>query len=376
MSRLPTGFHNHPRSRGVVAVALLLLLCHVPPTTQAASFDCKKARSTVEKLICSDAALSRLDDDLARAYRGSLKDAPGKETLRSQQMEWLTKTRDACKDRECLVKAYYDRIVQLDQATWARGRPAPRTRAGRYELATYIPTGIRTDKSPVYPENMELCKAYEANLNSFPEIKEPFACERPINPKFKDFSRPKWKLLDPSKHVELLVEIERVKYRRYTRPYPFDEAGYRKGIQEHIRQGRIRLKLAELDVVPSPTLVNSGPDGIPEKVLRVEVGDPKCDAPEEKTRSFPPVREYFIVNDGLTKVEEFAPLDRRMELFLYKGKVYFDAFYVTRAVDADSPEFDAPGKRQPVLSRDRYEIYLSRSRSNQVVPICRYRFID
>jgi len=361
---------------GAMVAASLLLLWVVFPTTQAASFDCKKASTQVEKLICADAMLSKLDDDLARAYRGVLKGAPDQQTLHRQQKEWLTRTRDTCKDRECLVKAYYDRIVQLDQETWARGRPAPRTRAGRYELATYIPTGIRTDKSPVYSENLELCRAYEANLNSFPEIKEPFACERPINPKLKDFSRPKWKVLDPSKHVELLVEIERVKHRRYTRPYPFDEAGYRKGIQENIRQGHIRLKLAELDITPSPDSATSKPDGVPEKVLRIERGDPKCDPADDTWRRFPPVREYYIVNDDLTKVEEFSTLAQTMDVFLYKGHVYFDGFVATRAVDADSPDFDAPGKRQPVLARDRYEVYVREPYQKGATLACRYRFVE
>lgn len=241
--------------------------------------------------------------------------------------------------------------------------------AGRYELAKYIPTGIHVDKSPVYPENMELCKAYEANLNSFPEIKEPFACERPINPKLADFSKPKWKELDAGKHVDLLVEIERVKYRQFTRPYPFDESGYRKGIQENVRQGRIRLKLAELDIVPSPTLANLGPDGIPEKVLRIERGDPKCDPADDKWRRSPPVIDYVIVNDDLTKLEEFASQSRTMDLFLFKGKAYFDVFYTTDGVDS-VPGIDGPGKWH------RYEIYVDKPSSNQIVPICRYLYIE
>lgn len=241
--------------------------------------------------------------------------------------------------------------------------------AGHYELTKYIPTGIHVDKSPVYAENMELCKAYEANLNSFPEVKEPFACERPINPKFTDFSKPKWKELDVGKHAELLIEIERVKYRQYTRPYPFDELGIRKGILKGIELGYIRLKLAELDIVPSPSLDNRGPDGILEKILRVERGDTKCNLANEKTRRIPPAIEYFIVNDDLTRIEEFAPLRLTMDILLYKKKAYFDVFYDTHGVSA-VPGIDGPGKHY------RYEIYLNEPRSNQVVPICRYRYID
>lgn len=246
--------------------------------------------------------------------------------------------------------------------------------AGRYELAKYIPTGIHVDKSPVYPENMELCKAYEANLNSFPEVKEPFACERPINPKLTDFGKPKWKELDASKHIGLLLEIARLRNRN--QPQPFDEAGYRKGIQENVRQGRIRLKLSDLDIVPAPSSADRKPDGIPEKVLRVERGEIKCNPADGGVRRAPPKREYFIVNHDLTEVSEFDTVGSGMDVFLYKGHVYFDEFYATRAVDADSPDFDDPTKRQPVLSRDRYEIYVSVPRRKGASPACRYRYVE
>ena len=246
--------------------------------------------------------------------------------------------------------------------------------AGRYELAKYIPTGVHTDKSPVYQQNLELCKAYEANLNSFPKVTEPFACERPLNPKLRDFSKPKWKPLDAREHVKLLVEIAR--FRNRHQPQGFGEPAYRRGILEGIRLGQIRLKVAELDITPSPSSANRGPDGVPEKVLRIERGDPKCTPADEKTRRFPPVIDYVIVNDDLTKFEEFAPLRRTMDAFLYKGEVYFDVFYTTRAVDADSPDFDDPSRRQPVLEHNRYEIYVNEPRSNQVVSICRYRYVD
>ncbi|MHB1140885.1 MAG: hypothetical protein ACYC1T_03890 [Sulfuricaulis sp.] len=239
--------------------------------------------------------------------------------------------------------------------------------AGYYELAKYIPTGVRTDKSPVYPKNMELCKAYEANLNSFSEVKEPFACERPINQKFADFSKPKWKEIDPKHHLELLLEIERIKYRSYTRPYPFDGVGYRKGIQENVRLGLIRLKLAELDIVPSPESATHMPDGIPEKVLRIERGDPKCDPSDDKWRRSPPVREYFIVNDDLTKVEEFRAAAKTWDVFLYKGKVYFDAFYNTYGVDSVSG-IDGPGRNH------RYEVYVTEPYRKGTARICRYLY--
>jgi uncharacterized protein YecT (DUF1311 family) len=59
-------------TRLFAALAGLLLLLLAAPAT-AASFDCAKARTKVEKLICKDPQLSRQDEDLAKAYGEALK---------------------------------------------------------------------------------------------------------------------------------------------------------------------------------------------------------------------------------------------------------------------------------------------------------------
>jgi hypothetical protein len=53
--------------RASVCVLLGVLLCHVP-AADAASFDCERARSRLNRLICSDADLSRLDELVWNAY--------------------------------------------------------------------------------------------------------------------------------------------------------------------------------------------------------------------------------------------------------------------------------------------------------------------
>ena len=59
-------------TRLVAALVGLLLLLTAAPAA-AASFDCAKARTKVEKLICKDPKLSRQDEDLAKAYGEALK---------------------------------------------------------------------------------------------------------------------------------------------------------------------------------------------------------------------------------------------------------------------------------------------------------------
>ncbi|MBO9557505.1 MAG: hypothetical protein J7515_02830 [Caulobacter sp.] len=61
----------------IAALAGLLLLAVAAPAN-AASFDCAKAKSKVEKLICKDPQLSRQDEDLAKTYGEALKLWDGK----------------------------------------------------------------------------------------------------------------------------------------------------------------------------------------------------------------------------------------------------------------------------------------------------------
>jgi uncharacterized protein len=93
---------------------IFLLLTWSAPAT-AASFDCAKAQSSVEKAICADAEVSALDEHLARYYataRSTLGRAA--DCMRSDQLQWLRAVRNACTDAACLKKAYLERLGELD----------------------------------------------------------------------------------------------------------------------------------------------------------------------------------------------------------------------------------------------------------------------
>jgi uncharacterized protein YecT (DUF1311 family) len=84
----------------------------------AASFDCGVAGTPIEKAICSDVALARLDRDVAEAYLRALSlatdDAP-KEALKSEQRAWLSQRDAACPNAavDCLGGVYKDRLAKL-----------------------------------------------------------------------------------------------------------------------------------------------------------------------------------------------------------------------------------------------------------------------
>lgn len=63
---------------GMFCSFLLIVVFVVSSVVFATSFDCEKARSEVEKLICGDEELSRLDDSLNKAYQKALKRSDNK----------------------------------------------------------------------------------------------------------------------------------------------------------------------------------------------------------------------------------------------------------------------------------------------------------
>lgn len=79
----------------------------------AASFDCGKAQTKVEHLICDNPGLSALDDGLASRYKAALQNKTEVEDVRHAQKHWL-KERNKCEDVSCLDALYLRRINDLD----------------------------------------------------------------------------------------------------------------------------------------------------------------------------------------------------------------------------------------------------------------------
>ena len=90
-----------------------MLMCLVlTPWARAATFDCDKASTSVEKVICSDTRLTNLDDQLGRQYKDVLAASSNGGALKAEQKAWLS-SRNQCKDSDCIMKAYDDRIRVL-----------------------------------------------------------------------------------------------------------------------------------------------------------------------------------------------------------------------------------------------------------------------
>ncbi len=100
--------------RGLVFAAISVLDC--ASAARAASFDCAKAASRIERLICGDVDLDSFDSQLEGAYAGALDRSAHPDRLKGEQRAWL-KARDACADVKCLSATYQKRITDLSQVS-------------------------------------------------------------------------------------------------------------------------------------------------------------------------------------------------------------------------------------------------------------------
>ena len=89
------------------------------------TFDCAKARSVPEKLICSDAELARLDRELGRVYARAKNAAADDAAFRRQNSEEWRRREATCRDRECLLRWYANRHDQLINSMQEQGPAAP-----------------------------------------------------------------------------------------------------------------------------------------------------------------------------------------------------------------------------------------------------------
>jgi len=142
------------------------LVCLAAPTaTWAASFDCAKAGTPTEKAICKDPAISRLDDQVAAAFKtaqGLWPTGNWPAFIRSEQRWWLKDRDRICKaDVPCLKEDYERRLTFLTHPSlkWM----------GRYVAGRCPDDGVYLDVTPSYPDagigvELYLCPDPKGNM--------------------------------------------------------------------------------------------------------------------------------------------------------------------------------------------------------------------
>jgi len=127
----------------------LLMACLIPTITSAASFDCDKAHSPLEKAVCADPALSTLDSSIATSYNSAMQrlSPDGQILLRDGQRQWLNFVRDLCFVPQsaseigfCLTRRYTDRLKDLSTAAVTIG-PYLFSRSDYFSATTHDKAG-------------------------------------------------------------------------------------------------------------------------------------------------------------------------------------------------------------------------------------------
>lgn len=134
-------FQTHP----LLLTATILTL--MPIIGVAASFDCTKAVSRTERMICTNASLSELDDKLAETFSLELEREAFITSLRASQRNWLNQ-RNSCQDIACIRLRYEQRIAQLscDPQSRMAGSASGVSQCSYFTLRILEPALIRLEE--------------------------------------------------------------------------------------------------------------------------------------------------------------------------------------------------------------------------------------
>jgi uncharacterized protein len=99
----------------IVRPILVAALMSTYLPAQATSFDCNRGHSLTEKMICTDPALSKLDDALGQLYwKARRRVANRRAFLNDSDSKWAWREAN-CRDAACLSAWYATRIDELER---------------------------------------------------------------------------------------------------------------------------------------------------------------------------------------------------------------------------------------------------------------------
>ncbi len=99
-------------AQSVGLIFTLILLIFVSQSAFAASFDCSKATTRVEKLICENPSLAQQDTELGQLYKAVFEQSRLPGNIKNAQRQWL-KERNRCSSVDCLTDQYQQRQASL-----------------------------------------------------------------------------------------------------------------------------------------------------------------------------------------------------------------------------------------------------------------------
>ncbi len=236
-----SGMKKPKKRKRLKTMGLLLAALNLIPAAEvrAASFNCSKATTKIEQMICADPELSRLDEEMAEAYKAALQDEVPAEDIRRAQKRWL-KERNRCADVVCLKKTYKGRLQKLESTgavTGSDGTPTPGSASGQKPLYGHCvdvqnPHNCGKQSGKGYA----VCEDYLRYLNTLDKLP---VCEVVVPP---GFQRPAWEELEVMQHLDWAYQAETFSHlgtdEDFRKEYP-DETTFIKKILEEMRNDKI-----------------------------------------------------------------------------------------------------------------------------------------
>ena len=332
-------------NRQPVSVLAFLILWGLWSTALGVSFDCSKAGTEVERRICAAPALSKLDSDVAAAYRAALSgagDAERTRAIRAAQVGWV-KSRNACSDDLCIEVMYRTRLASLAPATASAER---HSEFGRFLLT--------------YGVGRKVCEAYLVRLNRTEYQGHPPQCDRPESNAAPGFAGLQREQLTLGQLRQMWGPVYSFIYSGVPSPRPQDSGRPLEGDAKNWPAFRyVKPVDIDNDGTPDPVIVwrsgacaQSGPvqqwhywESIP--IVLNSSGD----GPDvERTRNFfgHPLGSYRLPSGKA--LNGFRPISKRIGIFEYEGQFYFDAFFDVWG------DFRGSRRNDPSLAREDPEI--------------------
>lgn len=187
-----------PTHRAALLIPLVLGCAALP--ARAASFDCARAATWTEQVLCGDATLGALDEHLAAAYasaQGAAQaDTAVSERLASEQKAWLAE-RDGCQLIPCLQRVYERRIAELTGTLPASQRDPLKQQAiqesAPHVSITAVYPVLSGDGAAIASANQEIRALVEEVVDSFRGRLGEYTEAEP-DPGGADWEGPDWSL--------------------------------------------------------------------------------------------------------------------------------------------------------------------------------------
>lgn len=217
--------NNHVRSKRIIykfALLIVIMFCLSVGSLHAAgaaSFECEKAKTWVEKLICEDENLADLDRKMSASYKEliSFLSAQDKTEVKKNQIEWL-KTRDrACNlikideaVRNYLDSYYSERIAELKD--WEQYTKDEGVKKGSkpWELTCWRRQPIMDPDLAAMggiTGNDDICRIYEQVLETMCEPPEKMRCTYNLPSNEIRFRKPVWVQMNSKEYPELIDDL-------------------------------------------------------------------------------------------------------------------------------------------------------------------------